>query len=137
MQFLLVPEGYSAQVLLAARHNINDAETANVDPRQRSCRLTKESSNSQYKYYSYSVCATECLKKIQLKHCNCFHHNFIVKGRFYLCRYQIIIKNIPFRKTALSRCFSHTITLKPLEKYFLTFVFLIGCGACCNFFVRF
>lgn len=81
MQFLLVPEGYSAEVGLSSRHNINDAETINVDPRKRSCRLTEESSNSQYKHYSYSVCATECLKKIQLKLCNCFHHNFIVRGK--------------------------------------------------------
>lgn len=82
MQFLLVPEGYSAQVLLAEKHNFNDPESENVNPRKRNCRLTTESSNSQYNYYSYSVCATECLKKIQLKYCNCFHHNFIVKGKY-------------------------------------------------------
>lgn len=80
MQFLLVPEGYTIEILLAARHNINDEEAVNVSPQQRSCRLTNENLNSQYSYYSYSVCATECLKRIQLKLCNCFHHNFIVNG---------------------------------------------------------
>lgn len=37
-----------------------------------------ESDDLAYSKYSFSACVTECLKKAQIRHCNCTHYNLIV-----------------------------------------------------------
>jgi amiloride-sensitive sodium channel len=57
---------------------VNDPYLRNIDPIQRKCVFPDEPSNSAYRMYSYSTCVTECLKKAQIKVCNCTHYNLIV-----------------------------------------------------------
>jgi acid-sensing ion channel, other len=77
LYFPQIPEGFDGQVQLSLQKTVNDESVRNIDPVQRKCYFPDEQYPTKYKYYSYSVCVTECLKRAQLRTCNCTHHNMI------------------------------------------------------------
>ncbi|KAG5680777.1 hypothetical protein PVAND_010264 [Polypedilum vanderplanki] len=78
LNFPQIPEGYDGELLLSVQDVTNDPYLRNIDPAQRKCVFPDEPSKSAYRKYSYSTCVTECLKKAQIKICNCTHYNLIV-----------------------------------------------------------
>lgn len=68
------------EVLLSTQTIYNDPGVRDIDRKFRKCVFPDEADNSRYKYYSYSACATECLKDYQLRRCNCTHFNMIYDG---------------------------------------------------------
>ena len=59
----------------------NDPYIRTIEPVLRKCKFPDEESNSAYRKYSYSTCVTECLKKAQIRVCNCTHYNLIVDSK--------------------------------------------------------
>nr|XP_019558124.2 sodium channel protein Nach-like [Aedes albopictus] len=78
LQFTQIPIGYTGTIFFTLQNIVNDPLVKTVDPKIRRCVFPDENSNSNYPYYSYSVCVTECLKMAQIKMCNCCHHNMII-----------------------------------------------------------
>lgn len=67
--------GFSLQTVF------NDPGLRNVDTSTRQCKFYDEEPESKYKYYSFSSCVTECIRKIQLKACGCAFHHMIYDGK--------------------------------------------------------
>lgn len=61
----------------------NDQGLRNVEPEIRQCKFTDEQSDSRYKFYSFSSCVTECIKKAQVGACGCAFHHMIYNGYEY------------------------------------------------------
>lgn len=97
MTFHIVPERFAGAVLLSLENSINDEPIVNIHPKYRRCRLAQEEGNKYYRYYSYSTCATECLRAVQIKHCSCIHHTLIIQGK--ITRQSDIIIYITHAKT--------------------------------------
>lgn len=72
---------HEQQILLSLRDTENDAGIYDMDPSTRQCLFPHEQFDTKYKAYSYTVCITECIKKIQLIKCNCVHHNYRYNGK--------------------------------------------------------
>ena len=78
LYFPQIPEGFDGELLLAVKDTINDKSVRGVPIEQRKCIFPDEPFDAAYRGYSFSTCVTECIKKIQIKHCNCSHYNLIV-----------------------------------------------------------
>lgn len=78
LQFPQIPDGFDGELLLSIQDTINDKNVRDITPEQRKCVFPDEPTESAYKQYSYSTCVTDCLKKAQIKACNCTHYNMIV-----------------------------------------------------------
>jgi acid-sensing ion channel, other len=57
---------------------INDPYLYNIDRDLRNCVFPDEASGTAYSKYSFSTCVTDCLKRAQIRVCNCTHYNMIV-----------------------------------------------------------
>lgn len=75
-----IPEGFDGILILKIQDTMNDKNVRNIKPESRKCVFPDEPSGSYYKKYSYTVCVTECLKKAQIRICNCTHFNMIVNN---------------------------------------------------------
>lgn len=82
LSFSQVPKGSETTISVRIQNTINDPAVRDINPVTRKCRFPDEPFDTSYKYYSYSACVTECLKRIQLKTCNCTHYNMIFDGKF-------------------------------------------------------
>lgn len=78
LQFPQIPEGFDGELLLSIQDTINEKNVRGIKPELRKCVFPDEPTDSAYKYYSYSTCVTDCLKKAQIRICNCTHYNMIV-----------------------------------------------------------
>lgn len=74
--------GTIQEIILRIQNVINDEGVQDIGRNFRQCTFPGEASDSKYKYYSYSTCATECLKKEQIQRCNCTHFNMIYDGLY-------------------------------------------------------
>lgn len=81
-------------ILLRVQNVVNDDGVRDISRETRKCIFPNEPFDSKYKYYSFSTCVTECLKRTQLRACNCTHFNLIYDG-LYLNNF--IINNISTR----------------------------------------
>lgn len=54
-------------------NNDNNVRKSSKDARDCIYPDEYEQFQSDYKYYSYSVCMTDCLKRLQIMNCNCSH----------------------------------------------------------------
>lgn len=77
LQFAQQHPGSDLEIFLKIQNVVNDVGVIDIKPELRKCYFPNEQFNSKYKYYSYSTCVTECLKREQIKVCNCTHHNMI------------------------------------------------------------
>jgi len=77
----MVPTGFEGSIQMSLQNTINDLGVRDINPKLRKCIFPDENNDSKYKYYSYTTCVTECLKKAQIKACNCSHYNMIYDGR--------------------------------------------------------
>lgn len=80
LQFNQQHTGTYQEIFLNIQNVVNDGGVRDIDREYRKCIFPDEQYDSTYKYYSYSTCVTECLKKAQLKTCNCTHFNMIYDG---------------------------------------------------------
>lgn len=80
LQFNQQHQGTLQEVLMNLQNVVNDDGVRDIDQKLRKCVFPDEKFDSSYKYYSYSTCVTECLKRAQLKTCNCTHFNMIYDG---------------------------------------------------------
>lgn len=80
LQFPQIPDGYEGELLLSIQDTVNEKNLRGIDPKLRKCIFPDEPTDSAYKQYSYSTCVTDCLKKAQIKTCNCTHYNMIVSA---------------------------------------------------------
>lgn len=78
LQFPQIPDGFDGELLLSIQDTINEKNVRSIEPELRKCIFPDEPTDSAYKHYSYSTCVTDCLKKAQIKTCNCTHYNMIV-----------------------------------------------------------
>lgn len=79
LQFPQIPEGFDGELLLSIQDTVNEKNVRSISPEQRKCIFPDEPMPGMaYKRYSYSACVTECLKKAQIRACNCTHYNMIV-----------------------------------------------------------
>lgn len=78
--------GTNAEVVFTTSEVVNEPEVALAPPEVRQCRFLEELPEDikAFKYYSYSVCITECRIRAQIKLCNCTHH---VSPKFYEEKY--------------------------------------------------
>lgn len=74
-RFDLLPQGFIGDFIIKYQDIINEKNLRNVDPWVRKCKFPDETKGIKYKAYSFSVCATECLKHAQFRNCNCTHPN--------------------------------------------------------------
>lgn len=63
---------------LSVQDTLNDPYLLNIAPKLRKCVFPDEATDTAYRKYSYSTCVTECLKRAQIRNCNCTHYNLIV-----------------------------------------------------------
>lgn len=101
LQFTQIPIGYTGTIFFTLQNIVNDPLVKTVDPKIRRCVFPDENSNSNYPYYSYSVCVTECLKMAQIKMCNCCHHNMIIDGEVRFALNQLAYPS-SFQKTTIA-----------------------------------
>lgn len=94
LQFSQQHDGTIQEILLRVQNVVNDEGVQDIGPEYRKCIFPDEQFDSKYKYYSYSICVTECLKRTQIRLCNCTHFNMIYDG-LYLNNF--IINNISTR----------------------------------------
>jgi amiloride-sensitive sodium channel len=89
LMFPQIPDGFDGELLLSIQDTINEKNVRKISPELRKCIFPDEPSDSAYRRYSYSTCVTECLKKAQIKTCNCTHYNMIVdeNDRSPICDY--------------------------------------------------
>jgi amiloride-sensitive sodium channel len=92
LQFSQIPEGYAGTIFLSMQNIINDELVIDTEVGARKCVFPIEDTGILYKRYSYSVCVTECLKKAQIKACNCSHYNMIVDGNLSI--YKVVTADI-------------------------------------------
>uniref|UniRef100_A0A182RDR1 Sodium channel protein Nach n=1 Tax=Anopheles funestus TaxID=62324 RepID=A0A182RDR1_ANOFN len=82
LQFKQIAPGYEEKIYITVQNIVNDPLVRTVDIDVRRCLFPDElhlaAGNTTYRKYSYSVCVTQCLKAIQLRVCNCFHHNMLL-----------------------------------------------------------
>lgn len=72
------------EIFLSIQNVVNDNDVRDVKRELRKCVFPDELTIiTRYKYYSYSVCVTECLKQAQIMACNCTHHNMIYDGKCF------------------------------------------------------
>lgn len=88
LTFHQILKGYETRVNLKLQNTVNDMGIREISQSVRKCVFPDEKFDTKYKRYSYSVCVTECLKKIQLKTCNCTHYNVIYDGKKILFIYK-------------------------------------------------
>lgn len=81
LTFTQIAQGLETYVKLNLQNTVNDLGIRDINSNIRKCYFPQDKSETKYKYYSYSVCVTECLKRIQLKMCNCTHYNMIYDGK--------------------------------------------------------
>lgn len=67
-------------IMVRIQNVVNDEGVEDISRESRKCIFPEETFDSKYKYYSYSTCVTECLKKTQIQICNCTHFNMIYDG---------------------------------------------------------
>uniref|UniRef100_A0A182NTZ5 Uncharacterized protein n=1 Tax=Anopheles dirus TaxID=7168 RepID=A0A182NTZ5_9DIPT len=84
LRFNQISPGYEEKIYITLQNIVNDPLVRSVDIDVRRCLFPDEvhlaSRNTNYRKYSYSICATECLKAIQVKLCNCFHPYMLMTG---------------------------------------------------------
>lgn len=81
LQFIQLHPGSIQEIMLSVQNVVNDEGVQDIDPSLRKCFFPDELEfDTSYKYYSHSVCVTECLKQAQLKLCNCTHFHMIYNG---------------------------------------------------------
>lgn len=80
LQFPQIPDGFDGELLLSIQDTVNEKNVRGIEPHLRKCIFPDESLESYYKFYSYSTCVTDCLKKNQIRICNCTHYNMIVNA---------------------------------------------------------
>uniref|UniRef100_A0A182K920 Sodium channel protein Nach n=1 Tax=Anopheles christyi TaxID=43041 RepID=A0A182K920_9DIPT len=89
LRFQQIGPGHEEKIYITLQNIANDPLVRSVDIDVRRCLFPDERhlpfGNTSYPKYSYSVCVTECLKSIQLRACNCFHHNMLLTGK---CRHE-------------------------------------------------
>lgn len=78
LMFPQIPDGFDGELFLSIQDTFNDNNVRAIDPEFRNCIFPDEPKGMAYKYYSFSSCVTECLKKNQISICNCSHYNMIV-----------------------------------------------------------
>lgn len=73
---ITVPVGSEAHMIFSIVEIVNEPEVSMTSPEVRRCRFSDEVPPEflSYKFYSYSVCITECRFAAQLALCNCTHH---------------------------------------------------------------
>ncbi|XP_055854232.1 pickpocket protein 19 [Episyrphus balteatus] len=92
------------EIQLSTQSMINDPDVREISPEFRKCRFPDENfGNSDYQYYSFSSCVSDCLKRLQNQTCGCVHHNYIVKSteKIVICDYKGLI------------CLDHADLLRP------------------------
>uniref|UniRef100_A0A182Q281 Uncharacterized protein n=1 Tax=Anopheles farauti TaxID=69004 RepID=A0A182Q281_9DIPT len=89
LQFNQMPEGYASKIFITVQNIANDPLVRTVGKNVRRCVFPDEYTDTHYAKYSYSVCVTDCLKKAQIKTCNCCHHNMLLgkNDRSPVCGY--------------------------------------------------
>lgn len=70
------------EIHLTIQNIVNDEGVHDISRNLRKCIFPEEKFPTTYKYYSYGVCVTECLKRAQLRQCNCVHFNMINGGNY-------------------------------------------------------
>lgn len=91
LQFNQQHDSTKQEILLQIQNVVNDEGVQDISTQSRKCIFPNEKFNSKYKYYSYSTCVTECLKKTQIQICNCTHFNMIYDGLFLIILSLIIL----------------------------------------------
>lgn len=83
LQFSQLHERTIQEILLSIQNVVNDDGVLDIDSVLRKCIFPDEIKfDNTYPFYSYSTCVTECLKRAQLKTCNCTHFNMIYDGKY-------------------------------------------------------
>lgn len=78
LQFDQTAPGTMRKLHITLQNIVNDPEVRSVDTAVRRCLFPDERIGSNYQKYSYAVCVTECLKREQLRVCNCYYHNMLL-----------------------------------------------------------
>lgn len=68
--------GAKAEMIFSILDVVNEPEVSLIAPEERECRFPEElpKNYQAFKYYSYSVCISQCRIDAQLELCNCTHH---------------------------------------------------------------
>jgi acid-sensing ion channel, other len=64
---------FIGEMIIQYKDIINAENVRNIDPEIRKCKFPDERGKFTYKAYSFTTCATECLKNAQIKFCGCSH----------------------------------------------------------------
>ena len=80
LMFQQIPDGFDGDLSLSIQDTTNDKNVRGIEPELRRCIFPDEPNDMSYRAYSYSTCVTECLKKAQIRICNCTHYNMIVNS---------------------------------------------------------
>lgn len=91
LQFSQQLAGSIQEILFKMQTVRNDEGVEDISSYSRKCIFPDEDFDTFYNYYSYSTCVTECLKRAQIRLCNCTHFNMIYNG---LCLNNSIINNV-------------------------------------------
>ncbi|XP_031631442.1 pickpocket protein 19-like [Contarinia nasturtii] len=77
LMFNQLHSGIQQYINLNVQNVVNDEGVQDISKKSRRCIFPDENFGSKYKYYSFSVCVTECMKKTQIEACNCTHFSMI------------------------------------------------------------
>lgn len=94
MSFPQQHSGITQNIILNFQGVVNDKAVHDISTESRKCIFPDENIDSKYKYYSFSVCVTECLKKLQITKCNCTHPNLIYDGISIILSLIILTRSI-------------------------------------------
>lgn len=64
---------FIGEMIIQFQDIVNNQNLRNLDPDIRKCKFPDERGKFTYKAYSFSACATECLKSAQIRLCGCSH----------------------------------------------------------------
>lgn len=78
LMFPQIPDGFDGDLILSIQDTLNEKNVRGIKQELRKCIFPDEPSGTAYRRYSYSTCVTDCLKKAQIRICNCTHYNLIV-----------------------------------------------------------
>ncbi|XP_055906306.1 pickpocket protein 19 [Eupeodes corollae] len=79
------------EIQLSVQSTTNDPDVREISPQFRRCRFPDENfKDSSYKYYSFTTCVSDCLKRLQNQTCGCISYNYLVKNddKSPLCDYE-------------------------------------------------
>lgn len=116
LQFNQQLHGTQQDILFRLQNVVNDEGVKEISRLTRKCIFPNEQFDSKYKYYSFSACVTECLKRTQIKVCNCTHFNMIYDG-LYLNNFIINIISTRYRSNWASPAVGSNGNLLAITSY--------------------